>query len=395
MIKLRIAILFALLCSPLWAATFPTDWFWRQAITIDHTKVSATQTNFPVYLTGAAFSTANGSIWTQAQANGADIRFSTDSAGASPIMAENVVVIFNQASKTADIWVTVPSLSSTVDTVIYCWWGNASASAETTSDPWTVVTGGSVSYAGVYHLCDSAGNKTVLDSLTASNGASQQNTSSITTAAQCGTGLTFNGTSDYIDVSNRTPFAFEFTNSFSVTAWVKTSSSGTMVVASKQFNSGNYNGWALDVISGQLYFYLVNNAFTPLYNAVYGNTNTIGNGSWHYVAATYNGNGSVSGITLTVDNTVQSLTTVYNTLASNTILTATDFNIGARTGGLVFSGSLNEVKVIPAVLSASWIATEYANQQSPSTFFTTASAPVSLAVNQPAGKGCPFRFVGH
>jgi hypothetical protein len=42
---------------------------------------------------------------------------------------------------------------------------------------------------------------------------------------------------------------------------------------------------------------------------------------------------------------------------------------GANSFAFSLNGILDEVRIAPAVMSANWIATEYANQNSPSTFY--------------------------
>ena len=106
-------------------------WKYSCALTIDRTKVGADLTNFPTLVcwTGTQ-STSNvpAGIFSgayAAQAAGGDIRFTSDSDGATELCFE--IVSFSSTS--AEIWVKLASVSSSVNTLFYIWWGNAAASA--------------------------------------------------------------------------------------------------------------------------------------------------------------------------------------------------------------------------------------------------------------------------
>jgi hypothetical protein len=88
-----------------------------RAITIDHTKVAANQTNFPVLISGAygfLANVANGGQVTNA--NGYDIYFAADAAGTARL--DHEIESYDPATGTIAMWVRIPALSSTCDTVI-------------------------------------------------------------------------------------------------------------------------------------------------------------------------------------------------------------------------------------------------------------------------------------
>ena len=107
---------------------FPTGWGRRCSLTVDHTKVISDQSDFPVLFTVANLPSemfdADGSY--PALSGGGDIRFSSDSAGATQLSCEVVSFTINNdpALGTAEIWVKT-SISSSVDTVIYVWYNKA------------------------------------------------------------------------------------------------------------------------------------------------------------------------------------------------------------------------------------------------------------------------------
>jgi len=108
------------------------DWYCYAAITVDKTKVVAAAVEIAVYLNEDNLPDmmldADGTF--AAKADGADIRFSSDSGGASPLPFH--IVEFTQdnnpANATANIWVLV-EVGDAADTVFYVWWRNAAATA--------------------------------------------------------------------------------------------------------------------------------------------------------------------------------------------------------------------------------------------------------------------------
>jgi hypothetical protein len=111
---------------------FPTGWVRKCPLTIQKTKVPADLTDFPVLFTVADLPSemfdADGSY--PARADGGDIRFSSDSAGATPLPVEVYYFLRdnNPALGKAEIHVKVAAVSSSVNTVIYVWYN---APAET------------------------------------------------------------------------------------------------------------------------------------------------------------------------------------------------------------------------------------------------------------------------
>jgi len=157
--------LFVLLCVALFlsssvpfmvhaAAWWDTDWDYKVKITIDQTKVDADLTDFPVlvYLNSARIN------WVHVQDDLDDLRF-LDSTEMTVLKAELEKYALNSE---AWIWVKVPAVSGSVDTVIYVYYGNAGAASAW--DPENVWGADAVM---VQHM-KSATNSTILDS-TANN----------------------------------------------------------------------------------------------------------------------------------------------------------------------------------------------------------------------------------
>lgn len=140
---------------------FPTGWQRRAALVIESTLAPSNLTNFPLLLNAdtlpAEMLVSGGA--NAAQADGGDIRFSTNSDGTGQLACE--VVKWDQTNGLAEIWVLVPSISSVSDTTIYVWYkagGSETQPAATDTYGRNAVW---AAYEAVWHgdkLTDSTGN---------------------------------------------------------------------------------------------------------------------------------------------------------------------------------------------------------------------------------------------
>ena len=131
------------ICMSSVSAWYDTDWAYRKSITIDHDKVDCHLDNFPVL-----FNITDSNLSSKAQSDFDDILF-TDSNG-NKLSYE----IEEYDSSTGDliVWVNSSSLSSSVDTVLYMYYGNSGCgSQEDPSGVWNS------SFVGVYHFNDASG----------------------------------------------------------------------------------------------------------------------------------------------------------------------------------------------------------------------------------------------
>ena len=116
-------------------ASFPAGWARKVALAIDHTKVpNANQTGVPVALvwngsTGNLPAEVYNAGATSPLSSGADIRFSSDSAGTTQLPFE--IVNFSPNSTTASARVEIyvkTNVTTAADTTIYMWWKGSSYS---------------------------------------------------------------------------------------------------------------------------------------------------------------------------------------------------------------------------------------------------------------------------
>jgi len=95
-----------------------TDWQFRKSITINHTKVAANLTDFPVLI-----NLTDADLAAKAEEDGSDLAF-TDYNGKK---LDHEIEFYNGTSGKLIAWVQIPELSSTADTTIYMYYGNPGA----------------------------------------------------------------------------------------------------------------------------------------------------------------------------------------------------------------------------------------------------------------------------
>jgi hypothetical protein len=171
------------------------NWSYRKTITIDHTKVSSDQTNFPVLINLPS----DASLASHAQTSGNDILFTASSTswgtGTENDKLDHEIEKFNSATGELQAWVRIPALSSTVDTVLYMYYGNAVATNQQNKPGvWSTST------AMVQHLAETSG--THYDSTANANNGTPHNGVVQGTTGQIDGADSFDGVNDYIDASN-------------------------------------------------------------------------------------------------------------------------------------------------------------------------------------------------
>lgn len=168
-------------------------------------------------------------------------------------------------------------------------------------------------------------------------------------AGKLNNALNFNGSNQYIDFGSIA--GFEYTDSFSAEAWIKTSAVSYSIMG-KALRSGTYKGWLLWLdASGYLEGYLFSNVPGSNWIQVRGSTAGLHNSAWHHVVMTYSGTGTAVGMSLYVDGALETPTILKDTLTT-TIINAANFNIGSvDNGSLLWNGWIDEAVMYDKVLS--------------------------------------------
>ena len=164
--------------------------------------------------------------------------------------------------------------------------------------------------------------------------------------------VAFDGVDEYANIGNQSEIAFERTDPFSVSLWVKTTQSSTGYMMAKGAATGNARGWSVRITLGKVYLNLISVVTTSHLQAQTTSV-TVNNGAWHHICITYSGNSSTSGVTIYVDDSSAALTSNVNTLSSTTLSIASA-TIGSREGGdSPYGGNIDEVTVWDKELSSS------------------------------------------
>jgi len=331
-----------------------------RTITIDKTKVPNTnQTDFPVLVSGTYSyleTVANGGEVTNA--SGYDIGFYSDSALTTKLKWETERYI----ATTGEVvyWVKVPTVSTSVDTVIYMAYGDAAITTDQ-SDKVNVWDSG---YKGVWHLPDGT-TLTANDSTSNGENGTLVNTPTVT-AGKIGGGANFVRTSsESITIDNFTAQMNSITT-YTMSTWFK-----AVTVDSNRHIIGPRNADASDA------FYMLQLGNTTNVEMRFRNsagtattltaTSAVPTGTWKYLSLVYDGSNLrayVDGAQVTSGAASGSFSTTDRT-----------FRIGAGDASPFnyLSGDIDEARMSLVARSADWNATEYNNQNSPSTFYTVGS----------------------
>lgn len=171
--------------------------------------------------------------------------------------------------------------------------------------------------------------------------------------------FTFDGNSDYIDMGNTLDFTN--TDAFSISCWFKRTRNGVSeFLISKQDSTSNSRGYTLLIpFDDNKVTVVIRNNTASSGRLIVDCATAITNTNWHHIVMTYDGSSSVGGINLYLDGNND--TGVTSGTLSATISNSASFQIGAKNGGFVFGGNLDEVSVFNSELSQSDVTTIYNN----------------------------------
>jgi hypothetical protein len=348
--------------QPSW---YDLAWGFRKRITVNHTHVQENLTDFPVLIN----LTSDSDLASHAQSNGNDISF-TSSNGTTKLYHE----IEKYTSTTGELvaWVKVPSLSSSVDTDLYMYYGNPTCgSQQDATNVWDS------NFIGVWHLKENPSGTApqMKDSTKANNGTSGGTmTSGDQLACKINGGLDFDGSDDNINCGDIN--TIDGAAALTVSAWVKCLdlTKDGMVLAKDTFAASSEllfwrdettaTGGRTDTLSAQVGTGSADARY-------YGSTGLLNDNNWHFVVITYVG-GSATGLRGYVDGVEDTAQSPVSTTSVPALRSTTNpVYIGMSQGGSpYFTGDIDEVRISSIARTAAWISTEYSNQNSPSTFYT-------------------------
>ncbi|MFX1428966.1 MAG: DUF2341 domain-containing protein, partial [Promethearchaeota archaeon] len=330
-----------------------------KTITIDHNQVTGTSSliNFPFLI--SIFDT---DLRFDVQSDGDDIAFSSNN-----VWLDHEIELFDQTHNGTHaklvVWVRIPALSITIDTVIRMYYGNSTMSSRQNSEGvWQS------NYKAVWHMNQNPSTSNILDStsndydLTASGFTGDTRFYD----GKLGTAISVDGINDYFYINNINGPV----NDLTFQAWFTPDNTIENGTSQMDFFRGNSPTRGHPTMrfttSGTVNVYL--EVTTDDSEGSYGIKNSWAGGSWFQFTytrsisssrATHYINGVQDVIDTSSDNAAQHL--VWNTFS---ILAYID---GSRIWG---PGAISEFRILSVPLSGGWIATEYQNQNDPNSFYT-------------------------
>ena len=365
------AIFFILLM--LFAQTSFGQWLagyqFRKEITIADANITGgPHVNFPLLidLTGDADIIANAE-----SASGFDIAF-TDSDGTT--LLDHEILTPDRANYQAFVSITLPT---TVDKVIYVYYGNSSVS----SDPSTTAAW-NTNYQAVLHLQESgSGSNDEFKDATSNGydgtgggplGAGDPTQTPIRTTGKFGFAQQFDGTNDRIrlrplDETNPGPTW----TAVSVQAWLNITTAQDAAVFGKTWGSaGNTQTWLLQSTPTAIGTRMqTNTSNNPGFNPYIYSTS-----SWYHAVVTWDAADNqlrvyINGIEQTPSQTLNG-TEIFSAAIPAPGNLPTIGNIPINYGNRAFNGLIQETRVSNTAFSSGWIKTEYDNQNNATGFIS-------------------------
>jgi hypothetical protein len=355
------------------ASNAEASFSYYRTITIDHTDVPSTQTNFPVLIsttTADLATTGNGGDVTDAE--GDDIGFYTNTDCSTGKM-DWETELYTAATGRVVYWVRVASLDSGTDTVFYLCYGDSGI----TTDQSNKTGVWDSDFKGVWHLP----NGTTLGALdSTSNGNNGTIYNSVAGTGKIDGGGDFDNSGDYIAV----PAINSESQTYETWFKMETKSSGSDPDYQDQLfakNDYGVNGtvW-LSVdgsVSGTLAAYLRSTVSGEVWCT--GSTQ-INTATWYHAALVIDGSANTAQLYL--NGATNGASQSFNPDSVSHII-----EIG-RAGDLggwsyYFDGIIDETRISNSVRTANWISAEYNNQSNPDGFFSV-GAETAIGGGTPA-----------
>jgi MSHA biogenesis protein MshQ len=326
--------------------------------------------------------------------NGFDFIFTSDSGGTMTLAYE--AKNHNLTTGAAELWVNVPSVSSSVDTTIYLFYGNPSV----TTDQSNVSGTWDANFITVYHFDFLSGTNTTMNDSKGNLSFAPGDLMQAGTPGSAGEGTStpnaIAGGAIHLDNFFQGGFSTGFktysgfptgSNPRTIECWASTSGGGSSSdhrIALGWGSVGTGTGWTLDLYN--------NFPTTDLYwgggmtnNAAFAGRLATGIGTgWQHIAVvlpsggtTYNDNKTyINGATAANDINVSGATTI-NSTSTGLVLNCFGACSGNWYSANLIDSYLDECRISDIERSGNWLATEYNNISNPFTFWSSSTPGIS------------------
>ena len=325
-------------------------WSYRKSITLLASQVSRDLLDFPVLVSLVA----DADLQARARTDGRDLRFVA--ADGTSVLAHEIED-YDSATGTLVVWVKVPELMATEDTVLHLYYGNPDgAEQQRPAEVWAA------GFSAVYHLVGD-GQVQFQDSSGAGHHATANNFGSDQSmAGQVGVGQYMNGVDQYVEIPQA---ATQGLATFTFCLWVDTDESRTDLTYWRRQSllgqatpGGSTDDLGITSSGGRLGMWtgLASSDDHILKDAA------INDQVWHHVCVS-NGSGTT---TLWLDGA--SLATLNAGGSLNNQLFWLGGRAGELGGGDHHEGVFDELQMSSVERGQAWIETSYRNQHQPASF---------------------------
>ncbi|MBW1859788.1 MAG: DUF2341 domain-containing protein, partial [Deltaproteobacteria bacterium] len=326
-------------------AWYGASWQYSQKLTIDHTKIDAELSDFPLVV---KLDPSSSNVFGRAQSDADDILF-TASDGTTKLDHEIEKYVDTAGNEELVAHVKIPTVSASEDTAFHMYYGNSgAANQENPSGVWDT------NYKGVWHLSeDPSGSAPQMTDSTANgnHGATGGSmTSDDQVSGKVDGALDFDGSNDYVEMQDSA--SLDIQDVITIEAWVKIDNYPTewnLVAIKGDTSTGRaYGMWVRN--TGDILLSYYNGASYGFYPGGQGFTT----GRWHHLVG--------------VIDTANNLRYIYidgviRASSSSAIpsMVPNDFPlyVGSRTSTWPTKGVIDEVRISDSARSAAWIKASY------------------------------------
>ena len=173
-----------------------------------------------------------------------------------------------------------------------------------------------------------------------------------------GGSIVFDGSNDYVDITQNTPYQFSNTQAFSLSFWVRcTATSGIVYVWAYAIGGGRGYYFGIDVNALRTNSFVFD-YFDGNFKGIQGNNNSITMNSWVNLVATSSSN-SANDMSVYQNGVLTSFTIRGNSSPGTIDYNTVPLRIGSRGNGNYFKGNISKVSIYNRALSATEVAQNY------------------------------------